>query len=160
LLQAEDRQQVLIWWGVFAAALNIGLDILLIPYGGAQGAMVANGLAQAVAIAGFWVLAARSSPVHLPVGDFAKIIAAGAAMALPIYLLGQTSLSPALQLALGIPAGALLYLLTIRWAGVLNEQDEKRLLHLIGRLPKRARPWADRVVAFLVSTPRTAVSTS
>jgi O-antigen/teichoic acid export membrane protein len=159
LLQAEDRQQVLIWCGIFAAGLNIALDVLLIPTGRAQGAMIANGIAQAVAIGAFWGVAARNSPIHLPLGEFAKIIGAGAAMALPIYLLGQTPLSPALQLCIGIPVGALLYLLTIRWSGVLDEQDERRLLHLIARLPKRAHPWADKFVTFLVPTPRPVVST-
>ncbi len=49
LLYAIDRQGVLLRIGLAAAALNLTLDALLIPSGGALGAALANGAAQAYA---------------------------------------------------------------------------------------------------------------
>jgi O-antigen/teichoic acid export membrane protein len=51
LLYARERQGTLLRIGVAAAAVNLALDALLIPRGGAVGAAIANGLAQATAAA-------------------------------------------------------------------------------------------------------------
>jgi O-antigen/teichoic acid export membrane protein len=132
---AEERQVFLVVWTLICGVVNVILDITLIPWAGARGAMLANGLAQTFAIAGIWFQAGRYFSVRVAPGDIARILLSGVAMALPVWWIGRLPIPPAVQLCIGIPLGALIYLTALRLLKVLDETDGSRLRHLVSRLP-------------------------
>jgi O-antigen/teichoic acid export membrane protein len=160
LLFAEERQKVLIGWSIPAGALNIGLDIALIPLAGALGAMFANGSAQAITIIGFWGIAAWRSPLRLPLRECGGILLAGTLMTATVYGVCMAPVPAILRLVLGVPLGVVIYMVMIRLARVLNEEDEKRVAQIFSRLPGPARTWTDRLLAFMIASPRAAVTSS
>ncbi len=149
LMQAEERQGFLIRWSLVCAAANVGLDAALIPVWGARGAMLANGLAQGMAVIGVWVKAVRSFPLVAPVGAVGRILASGLAMGAPVWLLCGTPLPAAVQLGLGIPMGAALYAGMVRALGILEESDRGPLLRAAERLPGGLRGRAEGLVRWL-----------
>ncbi len=62
LLYARERQVTLLRIGLAASAVNLALDVLLIPRGGATGAALANGLTQVAAAAATFAAAALVLP--------------------------------------------------------------------------------------------------
>lgn len=149
VLQAAEQQGFLIGWGVFCGVVNIALDLVLIPLGAAQGAMWANGLAQALAIAGTWVKVSRSFGVKLPAGALLRIVLCGLGMGAGVYALGRLDYPPYLLLPLQVAAGALLYPMMIRMAGVLNQDDRQRLDRLTSAVPRRLRRPAGALANFV-----------
>ncbi len=150
LMQAQERQGFLIRWGMVCAAINVLLDMLLIPWAGARGAMLANGVAQTVAIAGVWAKAAASFPLVIPLAALARTLMSGAVMAGAVALIGQAPLPAAIRLALGVPAGALIYFAMIRAFAILDHADQRRLVQLAGRMPARLSRWAQSGIRLLV----------
>jgi len=135
LLQAEERQGFLIAWTVCCAVVNVVLDVTLIPLAGARGAMVANGLAQTLAIVGIGVMAIREFSVRVDAMETAKIAAAGTVMAAVVWSVQQVGAPSWMELACGIPLGALTYVMVLRLLRVLDQRDGSRLQHLAGRVP-------------------------
>ena len=90
MLGAIDRQDLLIKWSLWMAALNAGLDFTLIPKFGAMGAVIANGVAQAVAVVGLIWFAKSTVAVAWPVKDLLKIGLASGAMAASVLVLPRT----------------------------------------------------------------------
>lgn len=137
LLIVNERQKSMFIWGIGCAAINIGLDLLLIRSHGAVGAAIANGSAQFVASVGTWVLAAWQCRIGFPFGCIGKITAASGLMAAGV--LGCTALlSPLAALWLGVPLGILLFAVAVRLLQPFDFRDLSRLMVISQMLPGKA----------------------
>lgn len=150
VLQAADRQNRILKWLLVAAVANIALDAALIPAHGATGAAVANGLAQAFATAGLWMLSARFCGGARPFAVMSRAAASAAVMAVFVacFALALPPLPAALS---GIPAGAIAYALMLRWTGALSAGDAAALGRLASRLPQAPALAAARATRFLAA---------
>ena len=148
-LLASDRQDVLVKWISGAGALNIVMDFLLIPSGGAWGAAIANSVAQTVAAIGIVASTTLTLKAPLLSRGLAKIFISAAAMAIPAAVLRLT-LPPLFAVIAGIPLGAALYLLLLRWTRSLENADGQRLKVTASQLPGPVRHLYRRTLRFLV----------
>lgn len=139
LLAAAARVDLSIKWGLVLSAVNLALDSVLVLYGGAPGAALANGLAQVAATIVFWRCALREYGLQFPWTNVGRITAASAGMAFVVWLM-QFVLPPRLGLLVGIPTGALLFGLLLWWLRALDLHDRYRLLALESHLPALIRP--------------------
>lgn len=148
LMQAEERQAFLIRWGLVCAALNIALDVLLIPLGGARGAMLANGLAQGAGAAGVWVRGVRAFPIQVPLRQILGVSAAAALSAACAFaVVRSVDWPPPLEIAAAVPAAGAVYLVALRLTRALDAADMGRLRQLATRLPGPLRRSAERLLA-------------
>jgi len=136
-MQAQEQQTFLIGWSIACAILNVTLDLTLIPFLGARGAMLANGLAQAVAVIGIWYRLAYRYPVLISTFLVLRILLCGAAVFATVRGLGVVIHSPVVHVLVGVPTGALIYLLALRCLAVLDHSDGSRILSLASRFPAR-----------------------
>jgi O-antigen/teichoic acid export membrane protein len=134
LLAATDRQDLSIRWSLWMAALNMALDLALIPKFGGMGAVIANGVAQTIAVVGLSWISNAAATLAWPIAALAKISFASAAMAAAVRLLPHT-LSHGLDVLLGISVGGLVFFAAIKITRVLDEADRDRLILLGNRLP-------------------------
>lgn len=139
LLVAADRQRELFRWGLLMCAINLGLDYWWIRGGGAMGAAWANGVAQSFATVGIWRLALRAYGLSFPLGPILRIATASGTMGAIVWAI-TFRLSPAAALALGVPAGAVLYPVLLRITRSLDATDYRRLMTLDRMLPAPLRP--------------------
>jgi O-antigen/teichoic acid export membrane protein len=91
LLLALGRQRDAMLVRAWAGALNLALDLLLIPFYGALGAIIATGVANVIAFAADFVLAARETGVSYPWSPVLRLSAAAAVAAGPVWLLSASS---------------------------------------------------------------------
>ena len=150
LYSAEDMGFVL-KWGVAASLANILLDVILIPRYGATGAALANGLTQSFAVFAIWRHILTRYPVRLDSTVLLRLSAATAAMAIVVLGIVALPLASVMKLAVAIPAGAIVFLLTARSLRLWQKEDRRRLLLLSTLVPAPARRWYERLVDFLVS---------
>jgi O-antigen/teichoic acid export membrane protein len=130
------------------AAVNIVLDILLIPAHGALGAAVANGISQTAAAFLLFVFLAREARVDVAWGPVLRIAAAAVAATAPAAAMAFVC-SPVFALAAGILTGAVLYGPFLRRAGALDGEDLRRLEPLVSLLPGPLRRPAARLLPWL-----------
>lgn len=152
IYQAADRQVTMFRWLLVAAAVNIGLDALLIPRFGSVGAALANGLSQSFAVFATWRVAALLCGLVMPWNSVRRVALSALLMAaavLPLILL----LPPLPALLCGIPAGVVLYGLLLRLLRVVNEEDLRAMESIVLRLPRPAQLPLRRVVRLLVASP-------
>jgi O-antigen/teichoic acid export membrane protein len=149
LLQATERQGFLILWGCICGAVNIVLDILLVPGYGAIGAALANGLAQLLAAIGTWIFVWRVMRLDLRLKDFGRIFASGAVMAAGVVAINR-SLPGYLGMAASIAAGAVIWAAALRLFRVLDGNDANRFRSVGRVLPASARPIWNRFIHLLV----------
>jgi O-antigen/teichoic acid export membrane protein len=148
LLQAIERQGFLIVWGCLCGAVDIGLDILLTPQYGANGAAIANGSAQAMAALGIWIYVWRTTGLHLKLGDFGRIMLSGAIMA--VGVLAFIRVVPGFVGMFGaIALGAVIWMIALRVTGALKQEDVSRFLSVGGQFPAAVRPHWKRLIAWL-----------
>ena len=148
LLQATERQGFLIVWGCLCGAVDIGLDFLLIPHHGANGAAIANGSAQAMAAIGIWIYAWRVDGLDLRLGDFGRIALSGAIMAGGVV--GFNHVVPGIPgMIASIGIGVVLWMVALRITGALKPEDVSRVLSIGGQLPARFQPYWKRLVGWL-----------
>jgi O-antigen/teichoic acid export membrane protein len=148
MLSAAARVDLSIKWGLVLSAVNLALDSVLVTYGGAPGASLANGLAQLAATLVFWRCALREYGLQFPWTNVGRITGASAGMALGVWFM-QFALPPHLGLALGIPVGALMFGFLLRWLGALDPHDRYRLLALEAYVPSPARRYYHRLIVWL-----------
>ena len=147
-LQATERQGFLIWWGCLCGVVDVGLDILLIPQHGANGAAIANGTAQLVAGLGIWTYVWRTTGLDLKLRDFGRIVVCGATMA--VCVLAFIRAVPGYVGMFGsIAIGAAIWLIALRVSGALKPEDASRILSVGGQLPAALRPHWKRLIAWL-----------
>jgi O-antigen/teichoic acid export membrane protein len=148
LLQATERQGFLIVWGCLCGAVDIGLDFLLTPRYGANGAAVANGTAQTLAALGIWIYVWRTNQLDLRLRDFGQITLSGAIMAAGV--LAFTHAIPGYVGLFGsIAIGAALWMIALRVTGALKPEDASRFLSVGGAMPAGVRPHWKRLIGWL-----------
>jgi O-antigen/teichoic acid export membrane protein len=152
LLQADEKQWFLVWWGFFCGGINVALDLLLIPHFAALGAAIANGVAQTVAVTGIWIRAAQVFKLKLDTRGLVKIGATGIAMALCVVPI-SLAFRPLISVVLGIAAGVVVFLVGLRGLRVLHGDDRNRLMQLQQFLPPAVRGISGRVVNFAAGWP-------
>lgn len=136
--QAAEKQSIILRWLVITGLLNIGLNALIIPGLGAQGAAIAKGTAQAVVVLGMWRSATRIFPLETPWGALLRIFAAAAAMGAAVFAFGVLT-PPVLALAGGVPLGVAVYMLALRLTRAVGRAEADELAGVATRLPGPAR---------------------
>jgi O-antigen/teichoic acid export membrane protein len=101
------KNHFLLYALVPTAALNLGLNFMLVPRLGILGAAYASVLSYTVSLLLTWLLTLRVFPMPIPWGDTARITAAVMAMALTLTALPQ--LSPVQSLAAKAFCGTAVY---------------------------------------------------
>ena len=152
LYSAEDLGFVL-KWGCMAAAINVLLDLALIPGYGALGAAWANGLAQTFAAITIWGRVLVRYPVRINGPVLLRLSAATLAMAVVVLGIVATPFNPLMKLIAAVPAGVIVFLVTSRMLAVLQKDDRRRLLQLSALLPAPVGSSLNRLVDFLVPQP-------
>jgi O-antigen/teichoic acid export membrane protein len=138
LLVAANRQAALLKIMTFTACLNILLDFLLIPSGGAMGAAVANSVSQTAAAVAVWWASLRGFEVRFPMVSFSRLLLAAAACG--AIALGLVLWIPGLPGAVAaMLAGTLVYALGLRLMQPLEPGDRERLCRLEAQLPAPLR---------------------
>ncbi len=139
LLYGSGHTGVLVRLGAAAAALNVGLDLLLIPRFGARGAALANGIAQLAAVGFLPLIIRRLYGFGAPWPALSKIVLAAAIMALPVAPLAPLATTPA-ALAAVVALGALVYAGACLLLGVVSAEERRWLGRAGARLtPSRRR---------------------
>ena len=100
----QDRQDLFPWMGGAALAVNVALNVILIPSLSLNGSAIAMTAAQGVATALMFAFAVRQTGAVSPVRMFASPLAGLAAMALVAALLGSGGVALALALLAYGPA--------------------------------------------------------
>jgi O-antigen/teichoic acid export membrane protein len=155
MIKAKDRQFRQIVWSVICAAINVGIDWLLISNRGAVGAAIGNGVAQTVLVFGYWGIAVWLFGLKIDWISLGKITVAGAAMAPPILLINRVM--PALPaLVTDMIVGGVVFLVTLRSMRLLDAQDIGRLEYGVGVMPKFLRGPVRKALAWVA--PASAVS--
>ena len=152
LYSAEDLGFILRWGGV-AAAINVLLDLALIPSHGALGAAWANGVAQSFAALTIWGRVLVRYPVRIDKPVLLRLAAATLAMAIVVLGIVAIPFSAVMKLSVAVPAGAIVFLVTSRMFAVLHKDDRRRLLQLSALLPTPVGLSFNRLVDFLVPQP-------
>jgi O-antigen/teichoic acid export membrane protein len=152
LYSAEDLGFIL-KWGCVAAAINVLLDLALIPSHGALGAAWANGVAQSFAALTIWGRVLVRYPVRIDMPVLLRLAAATLAMAIVVLGIVATPISAVMKLCVAVPAGAIVFLVTSRMFVVLQKDDRRRLLQLSALLPTPVGSSFNRLVDFLVPQP-------
>ena len=147
LLQTTEHQKGLVIWGLICAAVNISLDLLLIPQHAAMGAAIANGTTQLVAMIGMWAFAMKLFPLDLQFSNLARILVSGGVMSAAVLLLLQYLHGP-VALVCGVMAGAAVFVTMLRITGSLGSSDTERLRSLRHYVPGRARGLFRHAAAF------------
>jgi len=148
LLQAIEKQGFLIVWGCLCGAVDIGLDFLLTPQYGANGAAIANGTAQAMAALGIWIYAWRISGLQLRLADFGRIAVSGVLMSAGVLAFIR-AVPGTLGMFGAIVLGAVIWTIALRITGALRPEDAARFLSVGGQLPAAVRPHWRRLIGWL-----------
>jgi O-antigen/teichoic acid export membrane protein len=149
LYSAEDLGFIL-KWGCLAAAVNVLLDIVLIPSHGAIGAAWANGIAQTFAALTIWIRILVRYPVRIDMAVLRRLGAATLAMAIVVLSIVATPLSALVKLSVAVPVGAIVFVFTSRMLMVLQKDDRRRLLALVASMPSPVGGSFARLVDFMV----------
>jgi O-antigen/teichoic acid export membrane protein len=148
LYSAEDLGFIL-KWGCVAAAINVALDLALIPGHGAVGAAWANGIAQTFAAASIWGRVLVCYPVRIDTRVLLRLAAATLAMAMVVLAIVAMPLGAVMKLVVAVPTGAIVFAITSRIFMVLRKDDRTRLLVLSASLPTPVSSPVTRLVDFL-----------
>jgi O-antigen/teichoic acid export membrane protein len=153
LLYSTEDLGFILKWGCVAAAINVILDLALIPSHGALGAAWANGVAQSFAALTIWGRVLVRYPVRIDKPVLLRLAAATLAMAIVVLGIVAIPLSAVMKLSVAVPAGAIVFLVTSRLFVVLQKDDRRRLLQLSALLPTPVGSSLNRLVDFLVPQP-------
>ena len=148
LLQANERQGFLVAYGCICGAIDIALDILLIPHYGAVGAAIANGVGQSLAVLGTWWYATKVLQLDLRLSEFGRILAAGMVMVGGVLAINSW-VNGYFGMVVSIVAGAVIYFAAVRAFGALSNTDVDRLLAAGKVLPSSVRPYFGRALVLL-----------
>jgi O-antigen/teichoic acid export membrane protein len=151
LLYSTEEVGFVLKVGLVASVLNIALDVALIPKFGAMGAAFANGITQTLAVTAIWLRVLVRYPVRPDKSVLLRLVAATAAMAIVVLGIVAAPLTPVIKLALAVPAGAIIFLLTGRAFMMWRHDDRRRLLMVSNLVPTPARQGYERLVNFIVS---------
>jgi O-antigen/teichoic acid export membrane protein len=136
MLNATNRQHLNAWATGLAAAINIILNLIFIPFYGYLAASTTTVITEAaLCVFGWWFIQRSRPELRLPVVGLSwRILLAGAVMGVVLYPLSRFSI------AISLPAGAIVYLVAIYLVRAIDP-DEWRLVRngVLSRvLPNRA----------------------
>jgi O-antigen/teichoic acid export membrane protein len=120
---ALEKQRSFLRSMVVVAAINLILDVVLIPRYGALGAALANGCSQAIAVCGLIFLLQRLLPGSFPVLASLKIYIAAAASAVSVLYAGLVLHAGILVLCLSVAVAALVYVALLGGLGVVTRSE-------------------------------------
>ena len=129
LLLAQGRIKLVVWLGVGAAVVNLGLDTLLIPRHDAVGAALANLGAQLVMLTSFMFVRRALGPAGFPRFGVVRVV---------VVSLGTGAAGLAVLAALDGSAGILV-------AAVVEAASFLVLSRVVGFLPADDATWLERV---------------
>jgi O-antigen/teichoic acid export membrane protein len=136
MLNATNRQHLNAWATGLAAAINIVLNLILIPFYGYLAASTTTVITEASLCAlGWWFIQRNRPELRLPVAGLGwRILLAGAVMGVVLYPLSSFSI------AISLPAGAIVYLVAIYLIRAIDPEEWRLVRHgLLSRLlPNRA----------------------
>jgi O-antigen/teichoic acid export membrane protein len=149
LFQAAERQQAVVAWSCCCGALNVILDLALIPHMGALGAVLANGSAQALAAVGLIYWAQRTLGIDWSIRQSVPGLLAGVGTGLAAYGASLPFALAPVRLGVGILAGAIVFPILLRILCVLQPEDLPRILGLTSRLAPPLRRRVDALLGHL-----------
>jgi len=123
LVVGTEKQSFIAKWGTVVAALNIALDLILIPRQGALGAAAANCIAQFIGVLGGTFYTIRLVGISFPWKTTGTIYAAAAIALAPVAYLGNRTHSGIAVLVAFLAVGTLLYLGLLVVAGQFGRRD-------------------------------------
>lgn len=123
VVYALDRQTMMVRLMIAAAALNILLDLALIPPFAAVGAAIANGLSQAAATLGLIVGLRKLLPGSFPARISLKVYFAALASSAPILSAGFYLHAGALVLTLAVVGAGLIYVVLLMATHALTQSE-------------------------------------
>jgi O-antigen/teichoic acid export membrane protein len=123
LLVGTEKQSFIAKYGTFVAALNIAMDLVLIPRHGALGAAIANCTAQIVGVLGGTIFVIRYARAKFPWRTTATIYFAAAVSVVPVVYCFSVAQSGIVIRAVAVATGALLYMGLLIFAGELGKHD-------------------------------------
>ncbi|HEV2028062.1 MAG TPA: flippase [Candidatus Dormibacteraeota bacterium] len=136
MLNATNRQHLNAWATGLAAAINIVLNLIFIPFYGYLAASTTTVITEAsLCVFGWWFIQRNRPELRLPVVSLSwRILLAGAVMGVVLYPLSRFSI------AISLPAGAIVYLVAIYLIRAIDPEEWRLVRHgLLSRvLPKRA----------------------
>ena len=136
MLNATNRQHLNAWATGVAAAINIVLNLILIPFYGYLAASTTTVITEASLCAlGWWFIQRNRPELRLPVAGLSwRILLAGALMGVVLYPLSRFSI------AISLPAGAIVYLVAIYLIRAVDPEEWRLVSRgLLSRLlPNRA----------------------
>ncbi len=148
--QAAERQKAVVIWSCGCGALNIILDLLLIPPMGAMGAAIANGSAQVLAAVGLIYWAQRALGIDWSIGHSIPGLIAGIGSGLAAYAAGLPFAIAPVRLVVGILAGAITFPILLRMLRALQPEDLMRVRGITSKLTPALRARVDSAVSLLV----------
>ena len=136
------------------AVINLALDVWLIRSMAAEGAVIANGVAQSLITIALFARSARIVRIRLPLVALAKIAACSLAMAPVIWVSRFAALSPFPAVCLETLLGGSVFLIMVRLTHVLEAKDLQRVRELQSTVPYGLGGWLSRGFARLLPGPR------
>jgi O-antigen/teichoic acid export membrane protein len=124
--------------GGLLALVNVGLSIWLIPEYGVVGAAIAGSVPRLFLLPIRARFVSKKIGATWPVWDTLKIVIASLIMGLVVFVL-QSQLGTALSLALCLPLGVVLYIVTILALRVIGKKDVTILKSIQDSLPSTVR---------------------
>ncbi len=139
VLYSTGGERYLVRVGVSVAVVNLVLDVALIPFWGAWGAVGANALAQLLSLGpGLWG-AYKCAGVRPPVGMLLPVALSSGVMALPVWLI--VNHTPAwVALLAGPVIGGAVYAAALWVTGALDATERNLLKSLLQRVNRRLAP--------------------
>lgn len=150
LLQATENQAFMVRWLLLAAAMNVSLDWLLIPAYGANGAAIANGIAQCVAVGGLWIKATHLIRIVPPWKLLNRVVLSGTTMVLFVIALNSV-MSPWFAVFVAMVIGPVVFAACLRMTRSLENEDFARFSKLGQLLPSYLRQPFTRGLRLLIA---------
>lgn len=152
-----ERQDLVLKVALVATAINLGLDLALIPTWGIMGAAVANAAAQTGAVVAGIMVTAPILGASFPVRDCLRVLAASGCVGAVAYSTASLIGGEA-GLAGAVVAGAFVYPLALLLTRSIKAEDLDRLRALSSGVPTALRPGYERILRLaelvVVSIPR------
>jgi O-antigen/teichoic acid export membrane protein len=138
VLTAGERRRFLLVMGTAAVAVNLSLDLLLIPAYAAWGAVAANLVAQALAVAGGAAYTCRALRVSFPWASVGHALVASIPAGVCLFA-GIRFVTWPFGLALGCVAAGVMYPAGLLLLGAIRPEDIDKVGPAIELLPTRVR---------------------
>jgi O-antigen/teichoic acid export membrane protein len=149
LIRACDKQDLILRSMLIAGAVNVVVDLLLVPRFGAIGAAIGNGIAQSFGVLLLWGATRRMYKLHFPISSALRVLASTLVVSAVAF-----AASRLLPLWIGLVAAIVLavptYVLMIRISRALDSDDRQRLDLVTERLPRSVRPLGKGLVRFVI----------